>query len=136
MQVIPALCYATDVVSGGRSGQLDFARILTSLSSADGCLIMNMLCRFLLLALLLMVSSIPPVVAGGKNNPPAYYQTGNQQSNISEQAAIAIAQQHINGRVLAINRVKNSYRIKILSNKGTVHIVSVNSINGTFMTSH
>jgi hypothetical protein len=70
------------------------------------------------------------------NSPSTYYQTSDQQDGISEQAAVAIAQKKINGRVLAIRRINNIYRIKILSNQSTVHIVAVNAINGTIMSSH
>jgi hypothetical protein len=71
-----------------------------------------------------------------RNSPSTYYQTSDQQDSISEQAAVAIAQKKINGRVLAIRRINNIYRIKILSNQSTVHIVAVDAINGTILSSH
>ena len=70
------------------------------------------------------------------NSSSTYYQTSDQQDGISEQAAVAIAQKQINGRVLAIRRINNIYRIKILSNQSTVHVVAVDAINGTIKSSH
>lgn len=58
------------------------------------------------------------------------YKTGNQQANISQQQAIAIAQQHIEGRVLDIRRSNGIYRIKILSDQGSIHVVQVSAIDG------
>ena len=70
------------------------------------------------------------------NSSPPNYLTSNQQDGISEQAAVTIAQKKINGRVLTISRVNDAYRIKILSNQSTVHIVTVNAINGKIIPSH
>ena len=70
------------------------------------------------------------------NSSSSYYLASNQQDGISEQAALTIAQKQINGHALKISRVNDVYRIKILSNQGTVHIVTVNTINGKIMSSH
>lgn len=98
--------------------------------------LMKIFYRFILLIIVLMASSSSQAIANFKLSPSYYYQVSNQQDGISEQAAAAIAQQKINGRVLAIRRVDNFYRIKILSNHSTVHIVVVNAIDGKIMSSH
>lgn len=66
------------------------------------------------------------------------YRTGGSQpaAGITEQKAIAIAQQHFRGRILAVNHSDDKYRIKILSNQGTVHIVLINAMNGTIISTH
>jgi uncharacterized membrane protein YkoI len=98
--------------------------------------LMKILYRFILSIKVLMASFSIQAIANLELSPSYYYQISNQQDEISEQAAAAIAQQKINGRVLAIRRVDNFYRIKILSNHSTVHIVVVNAINGKIMSSH
>jgi uncharacterized membrane protein YkoI len=98
--------------------------------------LMKILYRFILSITVLMASFSSQAIANLELSPSYYYQISNQQDEISEQAAAAIAQQKINGRVLAIRRVDNFYRIKILSNHSTVHIVVVNAINGKIMSSH
>lgn len=98
--------------------------------------LMKILYRFILSITVLMASFSSQAIANLELSPSHYYQISNQQDEISEQAAAAIAQQKINGRVLAIRRVDNFYRIKILSNHSTVHIVVVNAINGKIMSSH
>ncbi len=92
--------------------------------------------RFILFIAVLLANFTTQAIAYSKLNPSYYYQASNQQDGISEQAAAAIAQKQIGGRVLAIRRVNNNYRIKILSNHSTVHIVVVNAINGKVMSSH
>jgi uncharacterized membrane protein YkoI len=47
-----------------------------------------------------------------------------------------IAQQHFKGRVLAITHPDNVYRIKILSEQGTIHIVLINATDGTVISAH
>lgn len=74
-------------------------------------------------------------IADSRPNPSTDHQPSSQQSAISEQAAVAIAQKQIDGRVLAIRLENNVYRIKILSNQSTVHIVAVNATNGKIMSS-
>lgn len=65
------------------------------------------------------------------------YRTGTSQpAGITEQKAIAIAQQHFKGRILAVNHSDDTYRIKILSNQGTVHIVLINATNGAIISAH
>ncbi|MCE7914372.1 MAG: peptidase [Nitrosomonas sp. PRO4] len=50
---------------------------------------------------------------------------------ITEQKAISIAQQHIKGRVLAINYDDNIFRIKILTQQGVIQIILINGLDGT-----
>ena len=90
--------------------------------------------RFFLLTIVLITCFTPPVAAAGQNNARSHYFLASNQT-ISEQAAVTIAKQHINGRVLAVNRTDTAYRIKILSDKGTIHIVSVNSTDGSIQPS-
>ena len=97
---------------------------------------MKIFYRFILFITVMLASFTSQAVADSKHNPSYYYQTSDQQDGISEQAAVAIAQKQINGRVLAIKRVNNIYQIKILSNQSTVHIVAINAINGKIMPSH
>jgi len=88
--------------------------------------------RIFLLTVVLATCFTPPAATAGQKNALSHsILASNQTNNISEQAAITIAKQHINGRVLAVNHTNNTYRIKILSDKGTVHIVSVNSSDGS-----
>lgn len=93
----------------------------------------NLQIILLLVALLSFPESIP---AGWKHQPSNIYRTGNQQTEISQQKAIAIAQQHIKGRVLDIKRSDQIYRVKILSNQGSVHIVRISVIDGTIKKNH
>jgi starvation-inducible outer membrane lipoprotein len=91
---------------------------------------------FLSTVLLATCSTSPAAIAGQKYALSHSSLASNQTNNISEQAAVTIAKQHINGRVLAISRTNNAYRIKILSDKGTVHIISVNSSDGSVSSTH
>ncbi|WP_292977921.1 PepSY domain-containing protein [Nitrosomonas sp.] len=87
-----------------------------------------------LLVILIMITALPDSFAArhhassGERN-----RADNSANGISEQQAIAIAQQHFRGRVLAINRSGNLYRIKILSDQGTVHSVLINAQNGALV---
>jgi hypothetical protein len=98
---------------------------------------MKIFYRFILSVLVLLTIFASYASAESTHNSPStYYQTSDQQDGISEQAAVAIAQKQINGRVLAIRRINNIYRIKILSNQSTVHIVAVDAMNGAIKSSH
>ncbi len=84
-----------------------------------------------------MMSPITQAMADWQNNAFNYYRTNSNSSpGITEQKAIAIAQQHFKGRVLAINHSDDVYRIKILSNQGTIHIILVNAVDGTIISTH
>lgn len=61
---------------------------------------------------------------------------GQQQSEISQRKAIAIAQKHIKGRVLDIKPENGVYRVKILSDRGMIHVVRVNAANGKIISGH
>ena len=89
--------------------------------------------RLFLLTVVLATCFISPVATAGQNNVLSHYHLASNQQ-ISEQAAVTIAKKHINGRVLAVSLTDSTYRIKILSDKGIVHIVSVNSANGSIST--
>ncbi|WP_295625699.1 PepSY domain-containing protein [uncultured Nitrosomonas sp.] len=85
--------------------------------------------------LVIMVALIAPstlTIASWQNNTANYHRTGNgTASEITEQKAITIAQQHFKGRVLAINQINHTYRIKILSDQGIVHTVLINAQDGS-----
>lgn len=50
--------------------------------------------------------------------------------NISKQQAVAIAQQHYPGRVLAVKLKDKVYRIKTLNESGEVRIISIDAETG------
>jgi uncharacterized membrane protein YkoI len=60
----------------------------------------------------------------------------NQHAEISQQQAVTIARQHISGRLLSVQRTNDSYRVKILSSKGIVHIVTVDAKRGVVTATH
>ncbi|MBY0475589.1 MAG: PepSY domain-containing protein [Nitrosomonas sp.] len=90
--------------------------------------------------LVILVALIAPstlTIADWQNNTANYHRTENgTASEITEQKAITIAQQHFKGRVLAINQVGHTYRIKILSDHGTVHTVLINAQDGSVISTH
>lgn len=96
---------------------------------------MILILNFFLIALLIMISPAH-APAFGQGQSQHYYQTANQHGEISQRKAIAIAQNHIQGRVLDIRRHNDIYRVKILSEKGSVHVVQVNANNGEIITDH
>lgn len=63
-------------------------------------------------------------------------QASNQHTEISQQQAVTIAQRHVPGRLLSIQRATDSYRVKILSSKGTVHIVTIDARSGVVIATH
>lgn len=65
-----------------------------------------------------------------------YNQPSNQHTEISQQQAVTIAQHHIPGRLLSVQRASESYRVKILSSKGTVHIVTIDANSGAVIATH
>jgi len=87
--------------------------------------------------LMIIIMPISGVAADRQISVLNLYRTGNSQpAGITEQKAIAIAQQHYKGRILAVNHSDDTYRIKILTNQGTVHIVLINAVNGTIISTH
>lgn len=81
--------------------------------------------REILVMMVLMTSLITQTMA-----------SSHSPVGITEQKAITVAQQHFKGRVLAINHSDNIYRIKILSDQGTVHTILINAIDGTVISAH
>lgn len=98
---------------------------------------MKKLYRLFLFIFLFVTCFTPPAAVASQEKALSHpFLASNQTNNISEQAAVTIAKQRINGRVLAVSRKNNAYRIKILSDKGTVHIISVNSNDGSVSPAH
>jgi len=91
--------------------------------------------QYILLISILVAGFIPLAVIGSEDNTSQHSQPDNQQDSISQQMAVTIAQQQVGGRVLAIRRDKNSYRVKILSNQGAVHNIVINAFDGAVMSS-
>jgi len=96
---------------------------------------MKIFYRILLFVAITLICFASRAIADSSPNPSTDYQPSSQQSTISEQTAVAIAQKQIDGRVLAIRLENNVYRIKILSKQSTVHIVAVSATNGKIMSS-
>lgn len=91
----------------------------------------------ILVIVMLMTGPITQAMAGWQSSASYYYRTGsNPLTGITEQKAITIAQQHFKGRALSINHDDNTYRIKILSNKGTVHTILINATDGSVISAH
>jgi len=132
MPEIPALCYATDEASGGVPATQHSTGYPLQLSANSGHT-MKKFYRLFLFTIVLATCFISPVATAGQKNVLSHYLLASNQQ-ISEQAAVTIAKKHINGRILAVSRTDGTYRIKILSEKGTVHIVSVNSTDGSVST--
>lgn len=93
--------------------------------------------REILVIVVALTGSITHASAGWKNNAANYYRANDTSvTGITEQKAITIAQQHFKGRVLAINHSDDVYRIKILSQQGTIHIILINALDGTIISTH
>jgi len=91
----------------------------------------------ILVIVMLMTGPITQAIAGWQTSDTNYYRTGsNPLTDITEQKAIAIAQQHFKGRVLAINHADNIYRIKILNNQGIVHTILINATDGSIISTY
>lgn len=89
--------------------------------------------------LIVLITPVTQAIAQS-NHTIRYYQAGSDHAiaaaEISEQKAVAIALQNFSGRVLAINHSKDTYRIKMLSRNGTVHIILINAVDGAIMSTH
>ena len=85
---------------------------------------------------LITISAFTPATAGKHSAAAEHPTLSDPATGISEQKAIIIAQQHFKGRVLAINHTDHTYRIKILSEQGTVHMVLINALDGTIISTH
>ncbi|MBL0010469.1 MAG: PepSY domain-containing protein [Nitrosomonas sp.] len=91
----------------------------------------------ILVIAMLMTGPITQAIAGWQTSTADYYRTSSTPlTGITEQKAITIAQQYFKGRVLAINHTENTYRIKILSNQGTVHTILINATDGSVISTH
>ena len=87
--------------------------------------------------MMMIIMPVSAAVADRQTNALNLYRTGNSQpAGITEQRAIAIAQQHFKGRILAVNHSDDTYRIKILSKQGIVHVILINATNGTIISTH
>ncbi|BBL34031.1 hypothetical protein Nstercoris_00260 [Nitrosomonas stercoris] len=84
----------------------------------------------MLLIGLIMTAAMTNVFARGHDTTRGHNRANSATNAISQQQAMAIAQRHFRGRVLAINRAGNQYRIKILSDRGSVHAVSIDAQTG------
>ncbi len=92
--------------------------------------------RQALLIVLMIGAAMTDATAGRQNAVTESSRASDTFTGISEQRAIAIAQQHFKGRVLAINQTDHLYRVKILSEQGTVHMVLINTMDGTVVSAH
>lgn len=92
----------------------------------------------ILMIMAMLAGLVAQALAGWQSSDTTnYYRTNSTSAvGITEQKAISIAQQHFKGRVLAINHSDNTYRIKILSHQGTIHIVLINALDGTVISTH
>lgn len=91
-----------------------------------------------ILALVMIITSSVTQVMAAQSNATNDARTGSYSTPgiMTEQKAIMIAQQHFKGRVLAITHPDNVYRIKILSEQGTIHIVLIDATDGTVISAH
>lgn len=93
--------------------------------------------REILAFAILMVCPVTQAMTDRQHNAADHYRTSNDSSAvITEQKAIAIAQRHSKGRVLAIHHDDDTYRIKILSSQGTVHSILINATDGAVISAH
>ncbi len=94
--------------------------------------------RVTLALVMIITSSVTQVMAASQSNATNDARTDRNSTSgiITEQKAIMIAQQHFKGRVLAITHPDNVYRIKILSEQGTIHIVLINATDGIVISAH
>lgn len=90
-----------------------------------------------LIVILTLASAIVAAPAESLNTPN-YYLSGSDTANpvINEEKAIRIVQQHIKGRVLAINLLDQTYRIKLLDYHGGMHIIQVSAQDGSIISTH
>lgn len=87
--------------------------------------------------IMIIMANASMQATAGKLNPTNEHSTySDPTAGITEQKAINIAQQQIKGRVLAINQMDHTYRVKILSNQGTIHTVLIDAQDGTVISMH
>lgn len=90
-----------------------------------------------IIAILTLTSAIG-LAKSDNQNPIIHYQPSHDATpaTINEEKAIRIVQQHIKGRVLAINLLDQTYRIKLLDYQGGMHIIQVSAQDGTIISTH
>ncbi len=93
----------------------------------------NIIITWLMLILLWICA---PQIAARSIDAGYLLKVSNAQANISKQKAASIAQQRIKGRVLSVELAGDAYRVKILSDEGSVHILSINASNGAVISSN
>ncbi|MCB1948521.1 PepSY domain-containing protein [Nitrosomonas sp.] len=96
---------------------------------------MNILKNFFLIALFLTFF-LTYSMASERREETNRQSLEKQPVGISQRQAISIAQKHIEGRVLDIRRSGNVYRVKILSDQGSIHIVPVSVTDGKIKSDH
>lgn len=87
------------------------------------------------LVITLFIISVPQIAAQ-HIDAGILLKVNNAQPSISKQKATSIAQQHIKGRVLSVELVNDAYRVKILSDSGSVHVLSINASSGAVISSN
>lgn len=85
------------------------------------------------LVVLIMVAATSAAIADRHHPASGRNSAASSADGIPEQRAIAIAQQRFKGRVLTISQTDQIYRIKILSDRGTVHMVLINAVDGSIL---
>lgn len=107
---------------------------LSLYATVFSCLIMLFINTWLILILLLF-TCLPQSIAAQSDGSWHFIKTSSSQA-ITKQMATSIAQQHIKGRVLSVELEGSAYRVKILSDQGSVHILSINANDGTVISSN
>lgn len=90
----------------------------------------------ILVIMIIMTGSILQATADTQNPMDKQSIDTDLTKGITEQKAITIAQQQVNGRVLAINQTNQTYRVKILSSQGRIHIVLIDVQDGSVISTH
>lgn len=89
------------------------------------------------IVILTLASAIAAAPAENLSNANQYQRSHDTTFvNIDEEKAIRIVQQHIKGRVLAINLLDQTYRIKLLDYHGGMHIIQVSAQDGSIISTH
>jgi uncharacterized membrane protein YkoI len=93
---------------------------------------MRRLPNYLLIISYLLIQGVG--IASAQNHSNNFFHTtSGRQTEISQQQAAAIAQKHVSGRVLSVNRSTNSYLVKILNSKGNIQVVTVSARDGAIL---
>ncbi len=97
---------------------------------------MNSVWQIIIIAVTL-IAIFTQASAGQESYGASNYRMGSVPGTIvTEQKAIMVAQLHVKGRVLAINHADEIFRIKILSEQGTIHVILVNAQDGSVLQPH